>query len=445
MRHTEQTIPLTADYEAGTVPISHSGWLTASGAFADYAALTQDIETDVAVIGAGVVGAALALHLAERQIHCVVLEARQPGAAASGRNAGHVAPCLEQMEALRGWPDQGRRLLERFIEQRNIVFEICERYSLDADAKQVGYLEVGRYGWSRSVFERKQAQWSNYGFALETVAGAELRKLCGTHEYRQALFWRDGGRVNPYRFTNGMIAAAQGMGCRVFGDSAMLACDREGARWRVRTRHGSVLAQRVVVCTNGHTHNAAFPELSATNFPLVACGLATRPLPEDLLREINPSRATLMQFPTGLFPLVIDGHNRLITSQIPVPKRADRESLHVKRFMRFLHRAWPQTRDVNIELEAYWTGMTFSSASHYPQCFQLGDGVLALVNTGTWGNVIGPLLGRNLAESLAADQPEHFVLPYEKPAALASPGSFEFKIRRVLIPLADLADRMGLA
>lgn len=445
VHHSNSGSMASADFEAGTIPVQCSGWLSASGELPGHAALTQDIDTDVVVVGAGVVGASLALHLAERGIACVVLEARQPGWGASGRNAGHVAPCLEEMDNLRAWPDQGARLLDCFIEQRDIVFDICRRYGIDADAEKVGYLEASRRDWSRGVFERKAVEWRARGFQLDAVAGAELRALTGTDEYRQGLYWREGGRVNPYRFTNGMITAARGLGCRIFGESPMLACTRAGERWRVRTPSGSVLAQRVVLCTNGHAQNAAFPELSATNYPLVACGLATRPLPETLLRDINPSRATLMQYPTGLYPLVIDGHNRLVTSQIPRPGLAADAAVHFARFLRFLHRAWPRTREVDIALESYWTGMTFSSASHYPQLYQIDSGAMALINTGTWGNVIGPLLGRNLAHALAADRMEQCLLPLERPVRVSSPRSFEIKIRRLLIPLAQCADRLGLA
>ena len=41
----------------------------------------------------------------------------------------------------------------------------------------------------------------------------------------------------------------------------------------------------------------------------------------------------------------------------------------------------------------------------------------------------------------ADDRPQDVVLPLEAPVALKSPGRFEFKIRRVLIPIARVIDR----
>ena len=49
-----------------------------------------DITTDLAIIGGGYTGLSTALHAAERDIDCHVLEARQIGHGGSGRNVGLV-------------------------------------------------------------------------------------------------------------------------------------------------------------------------------------------------------------------------------------------------------------------------------------------------------------------------------------------------------------------
>ncbi len=279
------------------------------------------------------------------------------------------------------------------------------------------------------VLERKAARWKALGYDVDVVAKDRLRELLGTDAYGYGLHWREGGYVNPYL--------------------PVMSCNKVGQRWRVATPRGSVQVQKVLVCTNGHAGNAFFPELARTPYPLVACAMATKPLPQAVLDTVNPARVAFTQFPTGLYPLVMDGRHRIITATIPHPRRADAAQTYFAYFLRYLHRTFPQTRDVNIELESYWTGVTNSSSHVYhndfAKVYQVADGVMALMNLGTWGNLMGPLLGMNLAQAIAADRPQDLLMPVDAPSAVRFPRWFEFKTRYLMVPAARLADRFDLA
>ncbi|MFD1561149.1 NAD(P)/FAD-dependent oxidoreductase [Paraburkholderia silviterrae] len=445
MRHAAARESRSA-YEKGVVDIQQSGW-PPEHALARYAALESSIEADVAVIGAGLAGSSLTLHLAERGVNVVNLEAKQPGNGASGRNAGHVQTFLDNLAPLKAWPGQGKRFLDYFVEHRDVVFDLCRKHGIDGDAARSGMVEAASR--RSAALDNKVALWKGFGYDVDIVTQPQLTALLGTDKYHYGIHWREGGRVNPYLFTNGMMTAAVGLGARMYGDSPVIACEPQGERWRVSTSRGSVLAERVVICTNGHAGNPFFDELSRTQFPLVACGMATRPLPASLLDSINATRAALTQYPTGLYPMVIDGRNRIITATIPHPGRAHDAQIYFGYFLRHLHRIYPQTRDADIGLESYWTGMTASSSSvyhaDYPKLYAVADGVLALMNLGTWGNVMGPQLGMSLAHAIAEDRLADCVLPLEAPNTVRFPRLFEYKTRHIMIPVARLVDRLNLA
>lgn len=435
-----------ASYESGTVPIEACGWLPEAGPLPAYPALDRDLDADVVVVGAGLTGATVALRLAQRGLPVVLLEAAQPADAASGRNAGHVLPYLGSIGPLQRWPDQGARFLEYFVAHRRIVFDLCAEHAIDGDAARVGCLEMA-HGPSRQLAAAAR-RWSRLGCDVEVLEEDALQAMSGTRKYRYGLLWRDGGRVNPYLFTHGLVGAAARLGARVYGDSRVLEATRAGDRWHVRTQRGSVRAARVVLCTNGHRGNAYRPELAAMNYPLTSCGLATEPLGADVLAALNPSRATLQQVPAGLYPLVIDGRNRLVTATIPDARGAADAGRYFRRLLRYLHRVYPHTRAADIRLQAYWTGATHSSSTvhheDYPQLYDLGPGMTGILNVGTWGNVLGPLVGRNVADALAEERPQDLVLPVAAPAPVSSPRAFAIKIRYLLIPLARIVDRLGL-
>ena len=52
--------------------------------------LTESIEADVCIVGAGFSGVSAALHLAESGFKVVILEAARAGFGASGRNGGQL-------------------------------------------------------------------------------------------------------------------------------------------------------------------------------------------------------------------------------------------------------------------------------------------------------------------------------------------------------------------
>ena len=411
-----------------------------------YRRLDADLEADIVVVGAGVVGASLSLHLAEQGVDTVLIDAAQPADAASGRNAGHVQPYLLSLEPLEALPGKGRPLLDCLIENRNNDIDLCARHAIDADQVHSGLLEVARK--KSPELETKAQRWAALGLEVEILGPERLRPLLGTERYVSGTLWRNGGCINPFLFTTGKVGAAIDQGARVYGDSPALACERHGGRWKLRTASGSVLADRVVLCTNGHVGAGFHPQLARTQFPLLACGLATRPLPQALLELINPTRVALSQHPAGLYPMVVDGKGRLITATIPGVGRAHRSDIHFRYFLRHLRRVHPEVGNLRIELETYWTGMTHNSSAvyerAYPKFYRVEEGVFALMNFGSWGNQLGPMMGMDVARALAADRPDNAVLGCERPAEVRFPGLFSTKLRRFLIPAARLADRFDL-
>ncbi len=433
-------------YQSGTVPIACSGWALYTSP-PSYAALERNVETDVAIIGAGLAGSSLALHLRELGVDVALVEARQPADGASGRNAGHVQPFLDKLQVLRDWPGAGQPFLDYFMEQRNIVYDMCRRHGIDGDAHPGGMVEAAAK--PVGALRTKAREWAGRGYAVTEVGRDALQELLGTSRYGYGLHWQEGGSVNPFLFTNGMVKVAQSMGAQVYGDSPVLDCQREGSMWRLVTARGSVRAHRVVICTNAHAGNPFFPELGRTQYPLVACALATKPLPQSVLDGLNPARVALTQVPTGLHPMVVDGQRRLVTATIPHVGREEDARVYFNYFLSYLHKTFPQTRGQNIELESYWTGYTSSSSQiyheDYAKIYQVADGVTALMNLGTWGNVMGPLLGRHLAQIMASERWQDLLLPLEKPQTVANPQWFSFKMRRILVPMARIVDRLNLA
>src|ERR687885_819632 len=94
-------------------PLAPSLWAATAPPAIPPPRLDQSAAADVAVVGAGYAGLSTALHLAERGVRTVVLEAHEPGFGGSGRNGGQVIPGLkydpDELESMFG-PERGAGL-----------------------------------------------------------------------------------------------------------------------------------------------------------------------------------------------------------------------------------------------------------------------------------------------------------------------------------------------
>lgn len=433
-----------AIYERGLVPVEKSGWTMPEGVTTPYPTLGESLDTDALVVGAGLAGASLALHLAEAGVPTVVLEARQPGWGASGRNAGHVLPMLKDLDLFQSFPDEGRAFLEAFRTQFTIPFDLAEKYGIDCDAVQGGYVNALQTEKAFEKFHVEHAYLEKEGYQkVIRLTGSEMEAATGSRRYPYGVVFEKGGRVNPYLLTNGMIENAVRLGARVFGNSEALSITPDGKGWRVRTAEGDVRAKRVIFCTAAYP-NDIVPAF-ATNFhPLVAFALTTKPLPEEAQKIIMPGGGAFAEAPVDLHPMVKDRHGRLILSSLPTTFNAADAEHHFRDQLAWVHRTWPETRDIDIQMETYWTGRVAMRKREFPGAYRLKPGLYGLMHFNAWGNVMAPLMGKLFAEGLTADQPDRMPFPLEQPESVFFQAGQDLAMRDILLPAARLASRMGI-
>ena len=431
-------------HEQGTVPIDRSAWTAPEGVLPSHPSLEEDLDADVVIVGAGLAGSSLALHLAEAGVGVVLLEARQPGWGASGRNAGHVLPWLKSLSLYKNFPNGGKEFLELFRQHVSIPFDLARKHGIGCDAVQAGYLNAMESKRSFEEFKEKSRYWTEeQGQEVEFLGGSDMKSLTGSDYYPYGVLYKAGGRVNPYLLTNGMVFAAKQRGAFVFGGSEVVALTESGKRWRVDSAKGSVTSDRVVFCTNAYPRKI-IPEFTSSFYPLTSYALSTKPLPKEAREIIMPGRAAMAQVPLDLNPFIVDGNHRIITALIPSVCKPENGKWHFKHHLAWIHRTWPETREMDIELEKYWTGIVAFRDLEFPGVFEVRPGVFGLMHFNAWGNLMAPLLGMILADGLAKDKMDRLPFSLETPEAVGYRNKQELIIRRLLIPAARLGQRLGI-
>src|SRR4051812_34646623 len=159
-------------------------------------ALDADRSVSVAIIGGGFTGLSTALHLAERRVDAIVLEAQEPGWGASGNNGGQVNPGLkhdpDQIERDFG-ADLGARMVAFAYGTTNFTFDLIRRYQIPCEARQNGTLRAAYNNASAAGIENTAEQCLRRGMPVRLLDRAQMREATGAERYRLAMFDPRGG------------------------------------------------------------------------------------------------------------------------------------------------------------------------------------------------------------------------------------------------------------
>jgi glycine/D-amino acid oxidase-like deaminating enzyme len=255
----------------------------------EYPSLKGDSDTDVCVIGGGFTGIATALMLAERGYRVTLLEQYRIGWGASGRNGGQVIGGLAGEDRLRKfWGDSHAQALHQLAYRgHDIIADWVRRYGIDCDLKY-GYMDVAlkprHLAQQRAWFEELCGQGMQD--QLRLIDGRELRDLLGTEAYLGGLINRRNGHLHPLNLCLGEARAAAGLGVQIHEETPVTDIIH-ARRPVVVTQRGRVAADFVVLAGNAY-HALERRALSALQFPAGTYIVATEPLSEQEVAEINP-------------------------------------------------------------------------------------------------------------------------------------------------------------
>jgi D-lysine oxidase len=246
--------------------------------------------TDAVVLGAGIVGTSIALHLAKRGLSVALVDRRGPGEATSYGNAGviegntlfsHPFPAgllallriaakrateanyhLSFLPQVAPWliAYRSNSALDRRIEfaaQMRPLFAraLAEHEALIAEAgaerllRKEGWIKLYRTdaAFAATARERELAQKYGLPFRVLDVAATRALEPALAPTFRQAVHWPDAASItNPLALTRAYAARFAALGGIVL-DGDVRSLDRDGSTWRIGTQQGTLEAREVVI------------------------------------------------------------------------------------------------------------------------------------------------------------------------------------------------------
>lgn len=368
--------------------------------------LHADATTDVAIVGGGFTGLSVALHLAEAGVDTVLLEAREPGWGASGRNGGQVNPGLkldpDEIVAKFG-ESIGQGLIDLSWGAPQSLFDTIARHQIRCDARQQGTLRAARGAVAGAAVRASAGQCIGHGMPVEWLDAEAMRGLTGSDGYAGGMLDRRGGDVNPLALARGLAQAALNAGARLHDATRAIALRREGDLWHIATEAGATLrAKRVVLGTNGYS-DRLWPGLARSVIPVFSSIVATAPLPAELAEAMLPARCSVYEAGTITVYYRIDLQGRLVLGGRG-PQRPIGSVDPVRYLIRHAERLWPGLRRA-VTWTHGWNGQLAMTRDHLPHLHTPAPGLHALLGYNGRGVALSHALGKALAAALATGAP----------------------------------------
>lgn len=267
-------------------------WLDDPGRPRPEPALTGAESCDMLVVGGGYSGLWTALIAKERDPDrdVVLLEGREVGWAASGRNGGFCAASLTHglSNGLTRWPDEIHRLEELGARNLDAIESAVARHRLDCDFERTGEIDVATEEYQARELRGWYEEISAKGLAdgVEYLDAGAVREQVDSPTFRAGLYDRRGvAMVNPAKLAWGLKRACLRLGVRVHENTPALTLRPYGAGMAVRTPYGGIRARTVALGTN------VFPSLVRRvrpyTVPVYDYALMTEPLTAGQLASIG--------------------------------------------------------------------------------------------------------------------------------------------------------------
>lgn len=367
-----------------------------------WAALAGTHKVDVAVVGGGLAGLSAALELAERGQRVALLEARQIGSGASGRNGGQaihgLAADQDKVEKLLGL-EAARQVWDMSLEALALIQQRRQRHAIDCDW-QDGWLAVAtsaRKG--RALLEWAERMAMRYGAEFTTANKAGLGQWIASPRYHAGVHDARSGHLHPLKYTLGLARAAHEAGVLLFEDSHAIALTQHGSGVRISTPQGEVHASQALLAGNVYL-GALVPQIAARIVPVGTYIICTRPIAPAAMDALLPTRSAVCDtdFVLDYFRPTTD-QRLLFGGRASYSTRTPRNLVASMR--RRLCKVFPSLR--GVEVEHAWGGFVDITVNRAPDFGRIAGNVYYLQGFSGHGLALTGLAGKLVAQAMTGD------------------------------------------
>ncbi|MEM9221196.1 MAG: FAD-binding oxidoreductase [Pseudomonadota bacterium] len=363
---------------------------------------------DIVVVGAGFAGLSAARRLTqlEPDAKIAVLEAGRIAESSAGRNSGFMIDLPHELTS-EDYSGEGDDRPIIALNRMAIAFadEAVAEYQIDTNF----FDRAGKVnGAAGAKAETNNASYAKHLGTLdepyEVLDRSEMTKLTGSRHYCSGLYTPGTVMLQPAGYIRGLAAGLARAGVRIHEESPVVALEREGDTWQIKTPNGEVSAGRVILTVNGHLENFGFEARRLMQVFLYA--VMTPALDPDALARLGgaPRWGVTPSDPMGTTVRRIDtgqGGNRIVIrtkASVRPGQRVEMSDVSsaARMMQRKFDKRFPQL--AGLRMEYAWAGHLCLTLNSVSVMRQLDRGLFAGCVQNGLGTARGTLTGIGAAE-----------------------------------------------
>jgi len=208
--------------------------------------LQADLKVDVAIVGGGITGLSAAMLLVEAGKRVAILDADKVGDGSSGNSTGNLYATLDlgvhTLEQAHG-PEAARQVLASRAAAIDLIESTVGRFGMDCGFQRVPWHLVAADAAHVKQIEEEAAAVKRAGLDAQLVDSIALPVPCA-----RALRVPGQAQFQPLAYLRQLAQHIGSEDCLIFEHTRVLAVD--DAAGLVRTEHGSVHAEHVILATH---------------------------------------------------------------------------------------------------------------------------------------------------------------------------------------------------
>lgn len=359
-----------------TVPDSFwADYSVRKGKSQTFGALQNDEQTDVVIIGAGYTGLSCALELSQKyNISCTIVEANQPGWGCSGRNGGFVLPGtgrLSVQQMARRW---GKTVTQSIYAEYLTSIDRVKNFIADGiycEETKGGYLKLAhKQSLVGPLHQQAKILSTDYSDSIVGLTQQEIKEnyLSGTPSYG-GVYYPNAIGINPWLFCQGLAAKVARADVKIYGNSAVVSCERVKNKHIVNTQMGSIEANTLIIATNGYGQRKLYHNLIDRTFPVISSIIVTHPLNVEQIESIG-MKAGLMVMDTRALKYyyrILPDNRLLFGGRGAVYGKDADDKKYLNALKHALHATFPSLQQIGIS--HFWSGWVSVSIDDSPRIY----------------------------------------------------------------------------